>query len=54
MKKVCGIDVHKDSVFMCIMNEKEEKIEEKFSTLTPDLDNYSWHSILFGTVNGRT
>jgi Transposase and inactivated derivatives len=38
MKKVCGIDVHKDSVFMCIMNEKEEKIEEKFSTLTPDLD----------------
>ena len=38
MKKVCGIDVHKDSVFMCIMNEKEDKIEEKFSTLTPDLD----------------
>ena len=38
MKKVCGIDVHKDSVFMCIMNEKGDKIEEKSSTLTPDLD----------------
>ena len=38
MRTVCGLDVHKDSVFMCILNSKGEKIEEKFSTLTPDLD----------------
>ena len=38
MRTVCGLDVHKDSVFMCILGSKGEKIEEKFSTLTPDLD----------------
>ena len=38
MRTVCGLDVHKDSVFMCILDSKGEKIEEKFSTLTPDLD----------------
>ncbi len=38
MEKVCGLDVHKDSVFMCILKENGEKIEEKFGTLTPDLD----------------
>ena len=40
MNKVCGLDVHKDSVFACILDEKGEKIlEERFGTLTPDLDN---------------
>ena len=39
MDKVCGLDVHKDSVFACILNEKGEKIfEERFGVLTPDLD----------------
>ena len=38
MKTVCGLDVHKDSVFMCILHSNGDKIEEKFSTLTPDLD----------------
>ena len=39
MDKVCGLDVHKDSVFACILNEKGEKIlEERYGTLTPDLD----------------
>ena len=39
MNKVCGLDVHKDSVFACILDEKGEKIlEERFGTLTPDLD----------------
>ncbi len=32
MEKVCGLDVHKDSVFMCILKENGEKIEEKFDT----------------------
>lgn len=38
MNRVCGLDVHKDSVFMCILAENGEKIEEVFGTLTPDLD----------------
>jgi transposase len=42
MDKVCGLDVHKDSVFACILDEKGEKIlEERYSTLTPDLDKLS-------------
>jgi len=40
MDKVCGLDVHKDSVFACIKDEKEEIIlEKRFGTLTSDLDN---------------
>ena len=38
MDRVCGLDVHKDSVFMCILTERGEKIEEVFGTLTPELD----------------
>lgn len=38
MRNVCGLDVHKDSVFMCILKENGEKIEEKFGVLTPELD----------------
>jgi len=39
MEKVCGLDVHKDSVFACILDEKGEKIlEKRYGTLTPDLE----------------
>jgi transposase len=39
MEKVCGLDVHKDSVFACILDEKGEKIlEARYGTLTPELD----------------
>ena len=42
MDKVCGLDVHKGSIFACILDEKGEKIlEERFGTLTPDLDKLS-------------
>jgi transposase len=38
MNKFSGLDVHKDSVFACIIDEKREKIfEKRFGTLTPDL-----------------
>jgi len=38
MEKVCGLDVHKDSVFACILDEKSEKIlEKRYGTLTPEL-----------------
>ena len=37
MEKACGLDVHKSSVFACIMNEKGEKnFEKRYGTLTPD------------------
>ncbi len=39
MRTVCGLDVHKDSVFACIVNEKEILFQEKFGVLTPDLEN---------------
>ena len=37
MKRYCGLDIHKDSVFMCIIDESGFKSEHKFSTLTSDL-----------------
>jgi len=38
MEKVCGLDVHKSSVFCCILDENGKKIfEQRFETLTPDL-----------------
>ena len=38
MDKVCGLDVHKDSVFACILDEQGKKIfEKRYGTLTPDL-----------------
>ena len=40
MEKVCGLDVHKSSIFCCILDENGEKIlEQRFGTLTPDLLN---------------
>lgn len=38
MRIVCGLDVHKDSVFACILNENGEKFECKFGVLTPELE----------------
>lgn len=37
MKTVCGLDVHKDSVFVCIMKLNGEKVEKKFGVTTPEL-----------------
>lgn len=38
MRHVCGLDVHKDSVFVCILNEKGVVFQEKFGVLTPELE----------------
>ena len=35
---VCGLDVHKDSVFLCIQHENGEKIHHKFGILTDELE----------------
>jgi transposase len=38
MEKACGLDVHKESVFACILDEQGKKIfEKRYGTLTPDL-----------------
>ena len=34
MKSVCGLDVHKDSVYLCILSEFGELIEKVFGVLT--------------------
>ena len=38
MEKVCGLDVHKDSVFACILDSQGKKVfEQRFGTLTSEL-----------------
>jgi transposase len=38
MEKACGLDVHKESVFACILDEQGKIIfEKRYGTLTPDL-----------------
>jgi transposase len=38
MRQVCGLDVHKDSVFVCILNENGVVFQEKFGVLTTELE----------------
>lgn len=38
MERTCGLDVHKDSVFACILDEQGKKLlEQRYGTLTPEL-----------------
>ncbi|MDO5561151.1 MAG: IS110 family transposase [Oscillospiraceae bacterium] len=36
---VAGLDVHKDSVFLCILDDSGKVFEQKYGVLTPDLDS---------------
>ena len=38
MRQVCGLDVHKDSVFVCILNENGIVFQEKYGVLTTELE----------------
>lgn len=38
MRNVCGLDVHKDNVFVCILKENSVKIQFKCGILTKELD----------------
>ena len=38
MRTVCGLDVHKDSIFVCILNENGILFQDKIGVLTPDLE----------------
>ncbi len=37
MRTVSGLDVHKDSIFMCILDEQGKKTEEKFGVTTCEI-----------------
>ena len=38
MRQVCGLDVHKDSVFVCIFNENGVVFQDKYGVLTTELE----------------
>ena len=38
MRIVCGLDVHKDSIFLCILSSTGEIIEKKYGVLTNQLE----------------
>jgi len=38
MKKVCGLDVHKDTIFLCILAENGQTFLKEYSTLTSDIE----------------
>ena len=38
MNVVCGLDLHKDSIFACVMKENGEKTVQEYGTLTPELE----------------
>jgi transposase len=38
MHKVCGLDIHKDTIFLCILSTDGQKYIGEFSTLTPDIE----------------
>ena len=45
---VAGLDVHKDSVYLCIMEESGEIILEKNGALTPELRQMRDEMVMYG------
>lgn len=46
MRKIV-VEVHNDSVFVCILGENGDKIQEKFGILTSKLDKFRKSILLF-------
>ena len=38
MRIVCGLDVHKDSIYLCILSSMGEILEQVFGVLTTQLE----------------
>lgn len=38
MKTVCGLDMHKDSIYLCILTEFGKLVEKVFGVLTYQLE----------------
>ena len=51
MRAVCGLDVHKDSVFLCILCETGEIIEKVFGVLTFQLEDMHRLMQSYGVVD---
>ena len=43
MRIVCGLDVHKDSVYLCILSSTGEIVEKVFGVLTFQLAKVTTH-----------
>jgi transposase len=49
MDKSYGLDVHKDSIFACILDAQGKKnLEKRYGTLTPELDRLRATLIEYG------
>jgi len=49
MEKVCDLDIHKDSVFACILDSQGKKVfEHRFGTLTSDLTKLRDNMVEYG------
>lgn len=44
MRRVSGLDVHKDSVFLCIVDEDGVVFQSKYGVLTPELEQMASNS----------
>lgn len=49
--RACGLDVHKDSVFVCIITEEGEIFRERFGVLTPELEQMRVYLQEHGTTD---
>lgn len=50
-RRVAGLDVHKDTVFLCIMDNSKAKIFERvYSTYTPSLEEMRRDMVTFGVT----
>ena len=53
MKAVCGLDVHKDSIFLCILHSDGELFEQVFVVLTFQLEGYPMRGKSFSFYRGK-
>ena len=50
MRAVCGLDVHKDSVYLCILHDSGEIIENVYGVLTFQLEESNYSVIIIVSV----
>ena len=48
MRRVSGLDVHKDSVFLCIVDEDGVVFQSKYGVLTPELEQMAGVMVEYG------
>jgi transposase len=50
MKTVCGLDIHKSILLMCILKENGDKVIHEYSTLTRDMEAMRESMIMHGVT----